>query len=95
MRIVTLKTAQLDAVWFREYYNSVFPAGSAKAALHFRETKSLLKSYPQIGYPSETAGLRELQILKTPFVIVYRIRADEIQIVRLWDQRAERPHNWV
>ena len=95
MRIAILRSARLDAEWFREYYGTVFPSGGSGAATHFREAKRLLKSYPQIGHPSDTADLRELQIFKTPFVIVYRIRADEIQIIRIWDQRAERPKSWT
>ncbi len=95
MRIVFLKSARLDVAWFREYYTGKFPAGQSKAATHLREAKVLLKAYPYAGHPSDTESLRELQVLKTPFMLVYRIQADEIQIVRLWDQRAERPQNWI
>lgn len=95
MRIVFLKSARLDVAWFREYYAVKFPAGQSNAVVHLQEAKVLLKTYPNIGHPSDTESLRELQVLKTPFMLVYRIRADEIQIVRLWDQRAERPQNWV
>ena len=81
--------------WFRQYYRSVFTAGKSNAAAHLKEAKQLLKAYPQVGHPSDTSDLRELPILKTPFALIYRIHGDEIQIVRLWDQRAERPPSWA
>jgi ParE toxin of type II toxin-antitoxin system, parDE len=95
VKIVFLETAQHDMGWFRQYYRSVFTAGKTNAGAHFKEAKRLLKSYPHVGHPSDTADFRELPILRTPFAIIYRIRGDEIQIVRLWDQRAERPPSWT
>ena len=95
MKVVFLKSTRLDIAWFREYYGSKFAAGQANAASHLREAKILLKTYANIGHASDTEGLRELQVLKTPFLLVYRIYADEIQIVRLWDQRTERPRSWT
>jgi hypothetical protein len=81
--------------WFRHYYRSIFTAGNKNAGARLKEAKQLLKAYPHVGHPLDTADLRELQISKTPFAMIYRIRADEIQIVRLWDQRAERPPSWI
>lgn len=81
--------------WFRQYYGAVFAEGKKNATAHLKEARELLRVYPNVGKPSDTADLRELQILKTPFALIYRIRGDEIQIVRLWDQRAERPAGWV
>lgn len=95
MRIVFLESAQRDMGWFRQYYRVVFAAGKTNAKSHLKEARELLRAYPHVGKPSDTADLRELQILKTPFALVYRIRGEEIQIVRLWDQRAERPASWV
>lgn len=95
MRIIFLASARRDLGWFRQYYRVVFAAGKEHAGAHFKEAKQLLKSYPLVGHPSDTANLRELQVLKTPFALIYRIRGDEIQIVRLWDQRAERPASWT
>lgn len=95
MRVVFLERALLDAEWFREYYRTIFPAGKANAGLHLKKARQLPESHPQIGIQSDVADLRELQILKTPFVLVYRVRTEEIQIVRFWDQRAERPESWI
>jgi ParE toxin of type II toxin-antitoxin system, parDE len=95
VKIVFLETAQLDVIWFREYYRLAFPAGKSNAAIQVKESKLLLKTYPQVGNPLDTVDLCELPILRTPFVLIYRIRHDEIQIVRLWDQRAERPQSWT
>ena len=43
----------------------------------------MLLQHPQMGRPGRKKGTRELVISRTPFVAVYRIQADTIQILRL------------
>lgn len=41
----------------------------------------VLERYPQMGRPGRVAGTRELVIAGTPFIVVYRIHADQVQIL--------------
>ena len=51
-----------------------------------------LRSNPHIGRPSASrAGLRELLIPRTPFVLLYRVTPRRIEILRVLDGRAETP----
>lgn len=88
MRIVFLEEAAQDIQWFRFYYSSVFPEGSAKARAHLKAIQQTLAANPYAGHPSEgRADLRELTIPRTPFILIYRVTASRIEILRLWDSR--------
>lgn len=88
MKIVFLESTVRDIQWFRYYYQSVFPEGSAKARARLRAIQVTLATNPYIGHPSETrAGLRELPIPRSPFTLIYRVTPDRIEILRLWDNR--------
>ncbi|KZY33888.1 hypothetical protein A3731_19775 [Roseovarius sp. HI0049] len=88
MKIVFLESTVRDIQWFRYYYQSVFPEGSAKARARLRAIQSALAANPYIGQPSETrADIRDLPIPRTPFTLIYRVTPDRIEILRLWDNR--------
>ncbi|MCE0506640.1 MULTISPECIES: type II toxin-antitoxin system RelE/ParE family toxin [unclassified Roseivivax] len=88
MKIVFLEDAARDIQWFRYYYVSVFPEGSAKARAHLKAIQQTLAANPYAGHPSELhADLRELSIPRTPFTLIYRVTATRIEILRLWDNR--------
>ena len=88
MKIVFLETAAQDIQWLRYYYQSVFPAGSAKARDKIRAIQTTLSANPYAGHPSDTQKtVRELSIPRTPFVVVYRVMPTQIEVLRLWDTR--------
>ena len=88
MRIVFLASTRDDLDWFRRYYESMFPAGAAKARAHYRGALAALRRYPLMERPAELAGNRELVVPKSPFILVHRIRQDRIEIVRVRDGRS-------
>jgi toxin ParE1/3/4 len=88
------ENAKTDLGWFRRYYGQVFPEGGNTARIHFTNALRLIQQHLQIGYLLQEAGLRELSISKTPFSIIYRVTSNELIIVRVLDQRAQRPIQW-
>jgi len=90
MKIVYLPSARDDLAWMRSYYTRVFPEGSARAREHFRAAQRMLAANPDIGRATDVATVRELQIARTPFSIIYRLRNERIEILRVWDGRADR-----
>ena len=44
---------------------------------------ALLKKFPKRGRPGRVDGTRELPLLRLPFVVVYRIKANAVEVVRL------------
>lgn len=97
MKITFLPSSSHDVAWYSLYYNSIFKAGEPKARLRLSNMLKLLAANPNIGHPEGPTDERELSVPKTPFSIIYRIRGDQIQILRLWDQRRDEEGkiNWI
>lgn len=88
MKIVFLPSTVRDIQWFRHYYQTVFPEGSAKARAQLRAIQTVLAANPYAGHPGDTGlEVRELSIPRTPFTLIYRVTADRIEVLRLWDTR--------
>ena len=91
MKIVFLKSAARDIAWFRHYYRAVFPEGRQNAKVQMRKIQTLLAANPQLGKPSEHGTEeREFSVPRTPFSLVYRVMPDQIEVIRLWDERQGR-----
>ena len=92
MKIVFRKSCDADLKWFRTYYASVFPEGAIRAKTHFASTYKALSGHPFIGHPVEgVPHIREFHIPQTPFSLIYVVTENEILVLRLLDNRAERP----
>ena len=88
MKIVFLEDTTQDIQWFRYYYRSVFPEGSAKARAHLKAIQLTLAANPYAGHPSDVRNnVRELSIPRTPFMLIYRVTSVQIEVLRLWDTR--------
>ncbi len=75
----------------RAYYAHVFPDGAKRAAEQYERMCSILRVHPLIGRAVEDmADVRELSIPRTPFSIIYRVGEDQIEVLRIWDQRGDR-----
>jgi toxin ParE1/3/4 len=88
MKIVYLENAAKDIAWFRHYYSAVFPEGASKARAHLKSIQQLLAENPYIGHRSDShARALEFHIRNTPFSLIYRVTSEQIEILRLWDER--------
>lgn len=89
MKVVYAERALRDMGWFRDYYAAVFPAGKGNARASLLRTEALIAENPHVGQTTAPgAGTREFPILRTPFVLLYRLKEDRIEILRVWDTRA-------
>ena len=89
MDLIFLASTRPDLEWFRSYYGTIFPEGSIKASAAFVAAVDKLVANPYIGRPMVREGFRRLLIAKTPFLIIYQVSATRIDVVRIWDQRAD------
>ncbi|WP_284310548.1 type II toxin-antitoxin system RelE/ParE family toxin [Labrys miyagiensis] len=90
MRIIYLPSTKADLRWFRQYYTRHFPEGQKRAREHYYAAVIMLSENPYSGKAIEMGEARELAIPRTPFSLVYAIRNGQIEIIRLWDGRADR-----
>ena len=89
MKIVFLSSALPDLRWFKLYYTRSFPAGRDNANRQFQTLLELLRNNPHIGRAYEgERGVRRYPVPRTPFTILYRARPEQIEILRVYDQRS-------
>jgi toxin ParE1/3/4 len=66
-----------------EYVADDNPTAADRLSIEVERQTDILANHPRIGRPGRLRGTRELVIDRTPYVAVYRIRRDLIEIVRL------------
>ena len=89
MRIVYLRTSKPGLEWFLQYYGKVFPEGNANAVARFDAMERLLETNPHVGQKFGDGGARILPIVRTSFGIVYRVKGDQIRVVKIVDYRSD------
>jgi toxin ParE1/3/4 len=60
------------------------PQAAARTVRAIHEAIHLLQRHPGLGRPGRVAGTRELVVPDTPYIIPYRIRDNEINILRVF-----------
>lgn len=68
------------------------PAAARLVVRRILSAVALLVGNPAMGRPGRVAGTRELLIPKTRYLVPYRVRKSEIQILRIFHIHANRLH---
>ncbi|WP_268798437.1 type II toxin-antitoxin system RelE/ParE family toxin [Pseudomonas huanghezhanensis] len=91
LKIALTEKAQSDLDGIHEYCASV-AGGSAASAVILRmlEVLEQLGTFSGMGHPSQTPGVRELVFPRHPFIAPYRVKKNQVQILRVLHHRAER-----
>jgi len=77
-----------DAIF--DFIGAESPRAAALIDERISEQVEVLARFPQLGRLGRVAGVRELVIRETPFIVVYRIGADAVHILRIL-HGAQRP----
>jgi len=84
MRIRWTDSAAQDLIgicdYTREHHGS---AQARQTALRIVERLDSLEQFPRLGRSGRKAGTRELILPGLPFVAIYRVREDVIEVVRI------------
>ena len=68
---------------------TAFPEGRRNADQQFHAFQRLLLSNPFIGEAvADIPEARAFPIQKTPFTVIYRVKDDRIEVLRVLDQRS-------
>jgi toxin ParE1/3/4 len=59
-------------------------AAAHRIASRIAESVEQLVSHPSIGRPGRVPGTRELVVAATPYIVPYRVRGQEIEILRVY-----------
>lgn len=53
-----------------------------------------LQSHPEMGRPGRVVGTRELIASGTPYVIPYRVRNEQLELIAVFHGRRKWPQKW-
>ena len=84
MKIVWTERATADLHSAFLYWSEKSSAAAAETMLErIFAAVEMLELHPMLGRPGRVRGTRELVILRTPFLVAYRARAESIEILAL------------
>jgi hypothetical protein len=91
MKIRYLETAKPGLVWMKRYFQTQPQLDQAAAFGNFEKAKLLLKQHPAAGAPFEDfRDVREIQITRSAFSILYTVLNETIFIIDIRDSRGLR-----
>jgi addiction module RelE/StbE family toxin len=90
LKIRWTRPALNDLLEAQTYIAKDNPPAAQTVAQRLWDTAQGLENHPQIGRLGHASGTRELVVPQTPYLIVYRLRHETIEILRLWHTR----RNW-
>ncbi|MGB8915442.1 MAG: type II toxin-antitoxin system RelE/ParE family toxin [Candidatus Sulfotelmatobacter sp.] len=84
MRVRWLARALANLNAEAEYIARDKPQAAARMVQTIQESVDLLQRHPALGRPGRVTGTRELVVSGTPYIVPYRIRDNEIQLLRVF-----------
>jgi len=76
-----------------QFYKARSPGLGSRFLDEVERVLALLQSYPEVGRPT-AVGIRAFPTRRFPYSVVYRLPADELQVVALAHHR-RRPFYWT
>ena len=84
MRLRWTKRAERDLDEIADYIGADSPAAAARVVLELiDQVEKLLPRHPAVGRPGRVLGTRELVIGGLPYIVPYRVRHKDIEILRV------------
>jgi toxin ParE1/3/4 len=91
MQIDWLESAFVDLHRIREYIRQFNPVAAQKTVAVIEAAAKNLPRFPEMGHPGEVRGTRELVIPRLPYFLVYRLKGDSVQILRVMHEKQKWP----
>jgi toxin ParE1/3/4 len=83
MLIKWLKKALRNVEHAHDYIAQDNPAAAVRVVLKIRAAVAQLAESSLIGRPGRVEGTRELIVLQTPYIVIYRVKANTVHIIRV------------
>jgi len=84
MRIRWLRKALQNLTSEADYIARDDPPAAARTVVRIFEAVEQLVMFPALGRPGRVVGTRELVVTGTPYIIPYRVRGDQVEILRVF-----------
>jgi len=83
MKIEWSPEAAADFAGIVAYIHEQNPSAANRVAHNMYDSAASLKSFPNRGRPGRIDGTRELVLSPLPFIVVYRVKANVVEIARV------------
>jgi toxin ParE1/3/4 len=83
MKIHWSPEASADLTAIIQYIHQENPTASRRVTERISRTLNQLKAFPHLGRPGRLEGTRELVFSPLPFVVVYRVKEEIVEIARV------------
>ena len=83
MKVRFLKRAVQALINIEAYTRQHSPRGAARVGARIQKRANDLAQFPEQGTQSEKAGVRQLYVSQTPYILIYRVKRDEVQIITI------------
>lgn len=94
MRIKWVTKALANLAEIAEYIAQEDVELAKKIMAHIQERVKNLAQHPSQGRPGRIYGTRELVLNKYPFIIPYRVKNEELQILAVFHTSRKAPKKW-
>ncbi len=84
MRVKWLQVALANLEAAADYIAKDNPAAAGRFVQEIFRAAELLARNPAMGRPGRVPGTRELVIPNTPYILPYRVRANAVEILRVF-----------
>jgi toxin ParE1/3/4 len=85
MRLVWSATAERELEHIADYIGVHNPHAATKVELRLRTAVEHLQQFPRAGRPTKRTDTREIVIVEFPYVLRYRVKGSEVQILRIFN----------
>jgi plasmid stabilization system protein ParE len=94
MRVRWLRTALRNLDDEASFIAADDPDAARAVVRRVLDAVALLATQPALGRPGRVPGTRELVVRQTRYVIPYRVRADVVEILRVFHAARHPPQRW-
>ena len=94
MRVKWLRTALANLDAEARFIAADNPEAARLVVRQILHSVALLADQPHLGRPGRVTGTRELLVPNTRYLIPYRVRDGQIEVLRVFHMSRRRPERW-
>jgi toxin ParE1/3/4 len=91
MRLRWTPAAADDLESIRDYLAQHLPALARSTILEIYQTIGTLRAMPYRGRPGREEGTRELVMPRLPYIVIYRIKDNDVELLHIYHGAQHRP----
>ena len=94
MRVKWLRKAVSNLDEEATYVAADDPAAARRVVKRVLDAVSQLEQQPDLGRPGRVPGTRELVVLKTRYLVPYRVHGNTVEVLRVFHTSRRLPARW-